>query len=172
MTELDDLRKRIQFLQQQSKEFFELNPQVPTVISDKHYLLEVAGIEYQQRVTYEEAIMFCFCMGAGWRLPTSDELLFIFVNRPKLKNEDENWDYWTCSSIHEDTNIRTFSVPNKQYTPIHIDYSNDWYDSYTQSLEFFNRDDTIITINYDRWCMNKNSDTSRTEVLFPVRDIQ
>jgi hypothetical protein len=26
------------------------------------------------RVTYEEALMYCFCIGEGWRLPTKKEI--------------------------------------------------------------------------------------------------
>jgi hypothetical protein len=25
------------------------------------------------RMTYEEAVMYCFCLGDGWRLPTTHE---------------------------------------------------------------------------------------------------
>lgn len=33
------------------------------------------GTRTNNRVTYDEAIMYCFCLGEGWRLPTWNEWL-------------------------------------------------------------------------------------------------
>lgn len=32
------------------------------------------GTRTDNRVTYDEAIMYCFCLGDGWRLPTKTEV--------------------------------------------------------------------------------------------------
>lgn len=31
------------------------------------------GQYHKKRITYDEAILYCFCLGDGWRLPTRAE---------------------------------------------------------------------------------------------------
>ena len=47
-------------------------------------MLEIGKPSYV-RMTYSEAIMYCFCLGNGWRLPTRDEL---------AKNKFSFFGYW------------------------------------------------------------------------------
>lgn len=35
-------------------------------------MIEV-GPRTSTKLTYDEAVMYCFCLGGGWRLPTSDD---------------------------------------------------------------------------------------------------
>jgi hypothetical protein len=33
------------------------------------------GKYYNKRITYDEAILYCFCLGDGWRLPSEAEYI-------------------------------------------------------------------------------------------------
>lgn len=39
------------------------------------------GRPLDSRVSYDEAIMYCFCLGDGWRLPTMAEADFLTSDR-------------------------------------------------------------------------------------------
>jgi hypothetical protein len=46
------------------------------------------GEETTSQMTHDEAVMYCFCLGDGWRLPTYDE----YIDTPAIGWYDD--DVW------------------------------------------------------------------------------
>lgn len=55
--------------------------------------LELAPESTEIRATWTEAMMYCFSMGPGWRLPTKQELIQILREE---ENDLNGW-YWTST---------------------------------------------------------------------------
>lgn len=53
------------------------------------------------RMTFDEAVMYCFCIGEGWRLPTDDELI-----------AEYGYDYFVFSALW----IQEVNFAGSQYT--------------------------------------------------------
>ena len=77
-------------------------------INSKHILLEdrksINGIEVSDNsgsMSWDDAIIACKKLGAGWRLPTKDELNMIYKNKEEIRGF-ANYYYW--SSTENDTN--------------------------------------------------------------------
>lgn len=74
----------------------------------KHILLEgkksINGLEVSNNLgwmTWHEAVEFCKKLGKGWRLPTKDELNFLYENKEEIGGFAVNY-YW--SSTEDDVN--------------------------------------------------------------------
>ena len=72
-------------------------------INSKHILLEgrksINGLEVSDNLGYmnwHEAIVACKKLGAGWRLPTKDELNMIYKNREEVGGF-ANGSYWSST---------------------------------------------------------------------------
>lgn len=56
---------------------------------------EIADKETEIRCTWEEAVMHCFALGPGWRLPRLDELFLI----DKMINDfEQRQSYWASDN--------------------------------------------------------------------------
>ncbi len=62
--------------------------------------LEVAQNDFPNRMEWNNAVKACSELGNGWRLPTKNELNFMYSNRVKIGRFANN-DYW--SSTEEDS---------------------------------------------------------------------
>lgn len=63
-------------------------------------------IQNEEVMSYSDAVAFCSKKGEGWRLPTKDELLFIYRNRPAMEAESEfkkfsGVDYWSLTKRND-----------------------------------------------------------------------
>ena len=74
-------------------------------INSKHILLEgrksINGLEVSDNLghmNWHEAIVACKKLGAGWRLPTKDELNMIYKNREEVGGF-ANSDYWSSTEL-------------------------------------------------------------------------
>ena len=72
-------------------------------INSKHILLEgrksINGLEVSDNLghmNWHEAIVACKKLGAGWRLPTKDELNMIYKNREEVGGF-ANFTYWSST---------------------------------------------------------------------------
>tara|TARA_R110001592_G_scaffold360296_2_gene668437 strand:+ start:4768 stop:5094 length:327 start_codon:yes stop_codon:yes gene_type:complete len=97
-------------------------------INSKHILLEgrksINGLEVSDNLghmNWHEAIVACKKLGAGWRLPTKDELNMIYKNREEVGGF-ANSDYW--SSTEDVGNIAWIQAFNDGFQYLSIKYSN------------------------------------------------
>jgi hypothetical protein len=58
--------------------------------------LEVADIVFPEKMYWKEAKKACTSLGEGWRLPTKDELNFLFENKDEIGGFTENY-YWSST---------------------------------------------------------------------------
>jgi len=94
-------------------------------INSKHILLEgrksINGLEVSDNLghmNWHEAIVACKKLGAGWRLPTKDELNMIYKNREEVGGF-ANGSYWSSTET---------------------DFSNAWVQSFGNGYQdFFNK---------------------------------
>jgi len=56
--------------------------------------LEIAEHDFKNRMNWDDASKACEILGNGWRLPTKDELNFIFQNQSKI-GKFTIYYYWT-----------------------------------------------------------------------------
>ncbi len=56
--------------------------------------LEIAEHDFKNRMNWDEATKACAILGNGWRLPTKDELNFIYQNQSKI-GKFTIYYYWT-----------------------------------------------------------------------------
>jgi len=58
--------------------------------------LEIADIIFPEKMYWKEAKKACTSLGEGWRLPTKDELNFLFENKAEIGGFTENY-YWSST---------------------------------------------------------------------------
>ncbi len=63
--------------------------------------LEVAEYDFPKYMEWEDAIKSCKALGSGWRLPTKNELKFLFKNKGKIGNIAPDG-YWS-RTVYDDT---------------------------------------------------------------------
>lgn len=61
----------------------------------------VAQNEFPKKMTWASAKLACQKLGAGWRLPTKDELYILYQNKNKLKNFSK-YGYWSSTEGNMD----------------------------------------------------------------------
>jgi hypothetical protein len=73
--------------------------------------LEVAEKDFPDELSWEEANEVCAALGEGWRLPTADEIYFLYQNREEIGGFNMAGVYWTSSQSQGDgsTEIMYFS---------------------------------------------------------------
>jgi formylglycine-generating enzyme required for sulfatase activity len=68
---------------------------------EKETKIEIAPIKTEKKLKWDEASKYCKTLGKGWRLPTKDELNFIY----KSKNSDFTDDYYWTSTEKKELNM-------------------------------------------------------------------
>ena len=64
-------------------------------------------IQNEEAMSYPDAVDFCKKKGDGWRLPTKEELFFIYRNRPAMESESgfkqfsKTDDYWSSTKRND-----------------------------------------------------------------------
>ena len=84
--------------------------------------LQVAQKEFGYRMTYEDAVIECGKLGKGWRIPTKEELYFIYKNRLKTGGFKVDKGYWTSTKAGGDNNMfRGFLTKSKiEFEPVEL----------------------------------------------------
>ncbi len=80
-------------LEIESQPYFQIFP-------DK-YSIEIADNDFPHQMHWKNAMAACQRLGDGWRLPSSDELYYIYFNTT-LKNEFKKGWYWTNEQMDLD----------------------------------------------------------------------
>ena len=58
-------------------------------------ILRIAHVDFDDKMTWDDAVAACAALGPGWRLPTKAELQLLYDNRDYFfKNRDNNNGYW------------------------------------------------------------------------------
>ncbi len=58
-------------------------------------LLRIAHVDFNDKMTWDDAVAACARLGPGWRLPTKEELQLLYDNRDYIfRNRDDNNGYW------------------------------------------------------------------------------
>jgi len=65
--------------------------------------LEVAEFDFPKYMIWDEAVGACKALESGWRLPTKNELKFLFKNKDKIGNIAPE-SYWSRSAVNNDNN--------------------------------------------------------------------
>ena len=65
--------------------------------------LEVAERDFPYKMDWENAKAACDLLGNGWRLPTRDELNYLYQNKKKIPGL-ANWSYWSSTEYSVDFN--------------------------------------------------------------------
>ena len=65
--------------------------------------LEVAEFDFPEYMIWDEAVGACKALESGWRLPTKNELKFLFKNKDKIGNIAPE-SYWSRSAVNNDNN--------------------------------------------------------------------
>jgi len=78
------------------------------------------SIQDEEAMTYSEAVEFCKNKGEGWRLPSKEELLFIYRNRIHVEKRGAKpfgrKDYWSVSRRNNyESFVVSFSTGREVY---------------------------------------------------------
>ncbi len=76
-----------------NKDFYE--PIIGTTFKIDNF--EVAQYDLPKKLNYIDAKKGCNDLGDGWRLPTKDELKFLYINKNEIGNFTDN-NYWSISA--------------------------------------------------------------------------
>ena len=63
--------------------------------------LEIAQYDFPQELFWKEAIIDCASLGAGWRMPTKDELNNLFKTKDNIGGF-KSWHYWSSTEVSND----------------------------------------------------------------------
>jgi hypothetical protein len=59
--------------------------------------IEVAQYDFPKKMNWEDAKIFCTNLGKGWRLPTIEELSFLYQNKDEIGSFSKS-NYWSNST--------------------------------------------------------------------------
>lgn len=79
-------------------------------------MIEFAPKETEINCDWYTAVMYCFTLGPGWRLPTIDELTKIKESKCKWANDDSNtnW-YWSSTETSDYSSVDSVKTFNPKY---------------------------------------------------------
>ena len=72
--------------------------------------LEVAQFDFPKYMSWVDAIVSCKALGSGWRLPTKNELNFLYKNKDKISGTAPE-SYW-CRTVYDDTDAWCIQFSN------------------------------------------------------------
>jgi len=65
-------------------------------------LLRIAHVDFDDKMTWDDAVNACSNLGIGWRLPTKEELQLLYDNRDYIfRNRDDSNGYWGSDEDEE-----------------------------------------------------------------------
>lgn len=65
-------------------------------------VFEIAPVELERKLNWNDAIEYCQSLGNGWRLPTIEELKEIYKNDRQKSSSDFNCGYYWSSTVETD----------------------------------------------------------------------
>ncbi len=70
--------------------------------------LEIAQYDFPNQMTMTEALAACKLLGQGWRLPSSEELDFLYDNKATIGGFDTSLFYWSMPSNNKTAKVKNF----------------------------------------------------------------
>ena len=60
--------------------------------------IEVAQYDFPKQMNWKDAKIFCINLGKGWRLPSQEELIFLYQNKYGIGGF-EKYAYWSSTEV-------------------------------------------------------------------------
>jgi hypothetical protein len=76
--------------------------------------IEVAQYDFPSFMNWVDATKACADLGDGWRLPTKDELKYLYVNKIAI-GEFTNKSYWSSTVVDNETAVGQFFILDGDY---------------------------------------------------------
>jgi hypothetical protein len=76
--------------------------------------IEVAQYDFPSFMNWVDATKACADLGDGWRLPTKDELKYLYVNKIAI-GEFTNKTYWSSTVVDDETAVGQFFEGDGDY---------------------------------------------------------
>jgi hypothetical protein len=76
--------------------------------------IEVAQYDFPIFMNWVDATKACADLGDGWRLPTKDELKYLYVNKIAI-GEFTNKSYWSSTVVDNETAVGQFFILDGDY---------------------------------------------------------